>query len=220
MTSSTPTPPAYAATLFGDNLDKAIGYHELLATAGYERGFIGPREVPRLWDRHILNCAIVAEILHPDEHLVDVGSGAGLPGIPLAIARPDLQVDLVESLLKRSVFLTEVVDTLQLDNVRVIRGRAEDPEVIDTVGGADVATSRAVAPLATLVGYCMPLIHATGRIDALKGETAAAEISRDSAAITRLGGNTPTILRCGEHTIAEPATVVRITKNPRRTKKR
>ena len=141
-----PTPPAAAAAIFGDRLDLAVAYHLSLATDGSERGFIGPREVPRLWDRHILNCAVIGEAFPEGTSIADIGSGAGLPGIPLAIARPDLEIRLIEPLLKRSVYLREVKEALGLDNVTVIRGRAEEPQVRD-LGPVDVVTSRAVAPL-------------------------------------------------------------------------
>ena len=118
---------AIAERVFGPRLELAVQYHESLATAGVERGLIGPREVPRLWERHILNCAVVGELIDEGERVVDVGSGAGLPGIPLAIARPDLRVTLVEPLLRRTVYLAEFVDSHDLD-VLVVRGRAEQPE--------------------------------------------------------------------------------------------
>ena len=144
--SHTSDTPAVAARVFGDNLDKSVRYHDLLATTGSVRGFIGPREVPRLWDRHVLNCAIIGEAMPQDASVADIGSGAGLPGIPLALARPDLSITLIEPLLKRSTFLLEVVEELQLDNVTVVRGRAEEKAIKAEVGTVDVVTSRAVAP--------------------------------------------------------------------------
>ena len=101
-------------------------YAELLADAGVRRGLIGPREVPRLWERHLLNCAVLSEVIEQDVSVCDVGSGAGLPGIPLALARPDLQITLLEPLLRRTTFLEEVVELLGLPNVTVVRGRAEE----------------------------------------------------------------------------------------------
>ena len=202
--------PAAAARLFGDRLDMACAYRDLLATDGHTRGFIGPREVPRLWSRHLLNCAVTGELFSPDTTVVDIGSGAGLPGIPLAIARPDLHVTLVESLLKRTVFLGEVVDRLGLDNVTVVRGRAEDKEVVHAVGGADYATSRAVAPLGTLAVWSLPLVKKGGHVKAVKGESAAEEIARDGAQIKKAGGGKPTVVTVGEGIVAEPATVVDI----------
>ena len=131
------------------------GIAAALAGAGVERGLLGPREVDRLWDRHVLNCAVVGELLAPGERVADIGSGAGLPGIPLALARPDVVVFLIEPLLRRSDFLREVIDELGIE-CTVVRGRAEDRNVRDEVGAADVVVSRAVASLdklaAALVG--------------------------------------------------------------------
>jgi 16S rRNA (guanine527-N7)-methyltransferase len=154
-------PPVSAATIFGDRLDLARRYCTALATAGVERGLIGPREVPRLWDRHILNCAVLGELIAEGASVVDIGSGAGLPGIPLAIARPDLRITLVEPLLRRTVFLSEFIEAVGLD-VTVVRGRAEQSGVMKEAGGADVVTSRAVAPLGKLAQWSLPLSATTG----------------------------------------------------------
>ena len=181
-----PSVPRGAARVFGARLDLAEHYAALLATAGLERGLMGPREGPRLWDRHILNSAAAAGPLGIGEAIVDIGSGAGLPGIPLALARPDLRVTLVEPLLRRSAFLEEVVEALGLD-VRVVRGRAEDSKVIEVAGNADVVTSRAVAPLAKLAGWSAPLLRDGGRMIALKGASAEDEVARDRSALVRLG---------------------------------
>ena len=134
------------SVVFGSRLPLAQAYHDSLATDGSTRGFIGPREVPRLWDRHIINCAVVKQAIPEGATVIDVGSGAGLPGIPLAIARPDLHITLIEPLLKRYNYLNEVVEELGLDNVTVLRGRAEEGPIKKAVAGADVVTSRAVAP--------------------------------------------------------------------------
>src|SRR6516164_1927210 len=134
--------PVDATAIFGARLDIARRYAELLAGAGVERGLLGPREVDRLWDRHLLNSVAVQELLDPGDRVVDIGSGAGLPGLPLAIARPDLEVVLLEPLLRRSDFLREVVVELGLA-VEVVRGRAEEPWVREQIGGRDVAVSRA-----------------------------------------------------------------------------
>lgn len=174
--------------VFGPRLALAQAYHDSLATDGSTRGFIGPREVPRLWERHILNCAVVNEIIAKDASVVDVGSGAGLPGIPLAIARPDLHLTLVEPLLKRSTYLSEVVELLELDNVTVIRGRAEEGPVIKAVAGSDIVTSRAVAPLGKLVKWSLPLVRKGGEMIALKGSSVYQELERDAAEIKRAGG--------------------------------
>ncbi|WP_290279947.1 16S rRNA (guanine(527)-N(7))-methyltransferase RsmG [Corynebacterium faecale] len=202
-------PPA-AAELFGDNLDKAIAYHESLATDGSIRGFIGPREIPRLWDRHILNCGVIGEAMAEGITVADIGSGAGLPGIPLAIARPDLQIVLIEPLLKRSVYLDEVVEQLGLDNVTVIRGRAEEKVVRKQVGHVDVVTSRAVAPLGRLAGWSLPLVKVGGRMIAMKGASVDEEIERDAKAIRNAGGGDIKVYTVGETLLSEPTTLISI----------
>src|SRR5699024_7844912 len=179
--------------VFKDRLPLAEKYHDLLATDGSTRGFIGPREVPRLWDRHLINCAVITEVMDQGATVVDVGSGAGLPGIPVAIARPDLQITLIEPLLKRSVFLQEVVDALELDNVTVIRGRAEEGPVKKAVAGADIVTSRAVAPLGKLAKWSLPLVRRGGEMIAMKGESVHEELARDAADIKKAGGGKATV---------------------------
>ena len=176
------------SVVFGSRLPLAQAYHDSLATDGSTRGFIGPREVPRLWERHLINCAVVAEVMPQNATLIDVGSGAGLPGIPLAIARPDLKITLIEPLLKRSTYLNEVVDLLGLDNVTVIRGRAEEGPVKKAVQGADIVTSRAVAPLGKLAKWSLPLVRKGGEMIALKGSSVHEELERDAADIKRAGG--------------------------------
>ena len=152
------TPPPAAAPLFGTGLEAAVRYAQILAGAGVERGLLGPREADRLWDRHLLNSVALAELLSPGEQIADIGSGAGLPGIPLALARPDLRVTLIEPLLRRSDFLREVIEDLDLD-VTVVRGRAEDQTVRQVVGEADAVVSRAVASLDKLTKWSMPLLR-------------------------------------------------------------
>ena len=174
--------------VFKDRLPLAEKYHELLATDGSTRGFIGPREVPRLWERHLINCAVIGDVMDEGATVVDVGSGAGLSGIPLAIARPDLQITLIEPLLKRSVFLQEVIDKLELDNVTVIRGRAEEGPIKKAVAGADIVTSRAVAPLGKLAKWSLPLVRRGGEMIAMKGESVHEELARDAADIKKAGG--------------------------------
>ncbi|GIG01246.1 16S rRNA (guanine(527)-N(7))-methyltransferase RsmG [Catellatospora citrea] len=197
-----------AEALFGDRLDTATRYVALLATDGVVRGLIGPREAPRLWDRHLLNCAAVAELISPSATVVDVGSGAGLPGIVLAVARPDISVILVEPLARRTAFLEEAVAALGLTGqVTVVRGRAE--EQIGLLS-ADVVTARAVAPLDRLAGWCLPLASPGGRLLALKGMSAADEIVEHGDAVARLGGGTPVIHQCGVGLIDPPTTVVEI----------
>ncbi|MGE3286425.1 MAG: 16S rRNA (guanine(527)-N(7))-methyltransferase RsmG [Pseudonocardia sp.] len=205
-----------ASTVFGERLGLAQRYAEHLATTGVERGLIGPREAERIWDRHVLNCAVVAELVPDGARVVDIGSGAGLPGIPLALARPDLQIVLVEPLARRVEWLVEVLEDLDLD-VRVERGRAEEAAVRRRWEGADVATARAVAPLARLAGWALPLLRPEGTLLAVKGASAPAEVERDTAAVLRVGGRTPRVVRCGTGLVDPPSTVVVVEKQGRPT---
>ena len=202
-----PTPPLAAATVFGDRLSSARRYAELLAATGVEWGLLGPREVDRVWDRHLLNCGAVAELLEPGERVADIGSGAGLPGIPLAIAKPGLRVVLVESLLRRAEFLNMVVAELGLD-VEVIRGRAEDAAVREAVGGCDVVTSRAVASLDKLARWSLPLLRPGGRMLAIKGERADEELKEHRRVMDRLGATGARVMECGVSYLSPPARVV------------
>ncbi|MER8183298.1 16S rRNA (guanine(527)-N(7))-methyltransferase RsmG [Kitasatospora sp. NPDC094015] len=199
--------PAVAAEIFGDRFPVAERYTELLATAGVQRGLIGPREVPRLWDRHVLNCAVLAELLPAGATLCDVGSGAGLPGIPVAMARPDVSVTLLEPLLRRTTFLEEVVRLLGLENVTVVRGRAE--EMVGKLA-VDVVTARAVAPLDRLAGWGMPLLRPYGQMLALKGDTAEQELEESRSALTKLGAVGWSVLAVGEGTLETSTRVVRV----------
>jgi 16S rRNA (guanine527-N7)-methyltransferase len=201
-------PPFPAArSVFGDQLDVAVEYARLLGTDGVVRGLIGPRETERLWDRHLLNCAVLGDLVELGASVTDVGSGAGLPGIPLAIARPDLVVTLVEPLARRYDFLVEVVDALGLAaQVEVVRARAEEHTGVP----ADVVTARAVAPLDRLAGWCLPLARVGGRLLALKGASAAEEITVHAAAVARLGGGTPVVRQCGAGVVDPPTTVVEV----------
>jgi 16S rRNA (guanine527-N7)-methyltransferase len=199
-------PPA-AAVLFGAGLDGAERYAEILAGAGVERGVIGPREVDRLWDRHLLNSVAVAELLEPNERIADIGSGAGLPGIPLALARPDLRVTLIEPLLRRSDFLHQVVGELGVD-VAIVRGRAEDLAVRQQVGELDAVVSRAVASLDKLTKWSMPLLRTEGRMLAMKGERADDELAEHRRVMASLGAVGVRVVRCGEDYLNPPATVV------------
>lgn len=171
-------PPPAAELLFGDRLPLAERYVASLATVGVERGLIGPREVGRLWPRHLVNSALLARLpaaVLPDEATVyDVGSGAGLPGIPLALARPDLQIVLLEPLERRATYLAEILGTLGLPGVRVERSRAED--ALRSLASAQVVASRALAPLERLLSWCLPLTAPHGRVVALKGRTAQDEV--------------------------------------------
>lgn len=196
-----------AEKIFGDRLDLAKRYVQHLATSGIERGLLGPREVPRLWSRHVLNCAVIESVMERDVEVADVGSGAGLPGLCLAIARPDLKLTLIEPLERRCIWLSEVIDDLGLDNVTVMRGRAE--QMIDAVN-ARYVTARAVSALTNLAGLTIPLLHGQGELIAIKGRSAAEEIDKASKAIRKLGGKETEVLTVGEDFLAEPTTVVRI----------
>lgn len=202
------TTPAVAASVFGEHVDRAERLVALLREEGVKRGLIGPREVERLWDRHILNSAVLGDEVPRETRVVDVGSGAGLPGVPLAIARPDLDIVLLEPMARRVEWLEEVVEDLDLDGVTVVRGRAEEKAVRSRLDLADVVTARAVAPLARLAGWCLPLVHASGTLVALKGASAAEEIERDRAAVAKAGGGDPRIAQCGTTVLDTPTTVV------------
>jgi len=203
---------AAIANTFGERGDLADRYHAWLAEHATVRGLIGPRELPRLWDRHILNCAALADVIPDGATVADIGSGAGLPGIPLAIARPDVQVILIEPLLRRTSFLDEVVADLQLDNVTVIRGRAEEKVVRKAAGLVDVVTSRAVAPLGKLAGWSLPLVRPGGQMIAMKGCSAAEEIERDAKLIKKAKGRHPVIVEVGKDLLETPTYVVQIRK--------
>lgn len=224
-------PPASAAAVFGARLSLAHRYAELLATAGIERGLLGPREAPRIWTRHLLNCAAVADLLPDGARVVDVGSGAGLPGLVLAIRRPDLQVDLVESLRRRTDYLSEVVTELGLrDSVRVVHGRAEDPVVVAAVGNTSWVVARAVAALDRLAQWCLPLLQPGGVLLALKGENAKVELDEQYPRLRRLGATSARVIECGgpssegpasgEDSGSDPTIVVAIRRGDRRPETR
>jgi 16S rRNA (guanine527-N7)-methyltransferase len=196
-----------AKRVFGDHLDKATAFAQMLTEHGVERGLIGPREVERLWDRHLLNSAVIAELLPDGCRVVDVGSGAGLPGIPLAIARPDLSLTLLEPMARRVAWLDEVVETLGL-SVTVLRGRAEETSVVEELRDSDVVTARAVAPLERLARWCLPLLRPGGQLVALKGESALEEMERDAEAVRRAGGTRQRVVSCGAEVLEVPTTVV------------
>jgi len=199
--------PRAADALFGESTARAQRYAEILAGAGVERGLIGPREVDRLWGRHILNSVAVAELLESEDRVADIGSGAGLPGIPLALARPDLQLTLIEPLLRRSEFLREVADELGID-VTIVRGRAEEVSVRERVGEMDAVVSRAVASLDKLAKWSLPLLRPDGRMLAMKGERAEDEIREHRRVMTSLGAVDVRVMRCGADYLDPPATVV------------
>lgn len=200
-------PPPAARGIFGSVFPLAQRYANLLATEGIIRGLIGPREAGRLWDRHLLNCAVVAGLVPHPATLLDIGSGAGLPGIVLAMLLPDVQVTLLEPMARRVEFLDECRTSLGLRNVAVVRGRAE--EVCGQVC-ADVVTARAVAPLGRLAGLALPLVRPGGMVLALKGQRAAAEADAAGPVLRRLGVSDVAVLQAGVGKISPAATVVRL----------
>lgn len=199
--------PEVGEVVFGGEIAAARRFAELLAEQGVRRGVIGPREVERLWDRHLLNSAVLTELLPPNCRVVDVGSGAGLPGIPLAIARPDVSLTLLEPMARRVAWLREVVAELDL-SVEVVRGRAEEGPVQQRLAGQDVVTARAVAPMERLARWCLPLLRPQGQLLALKGATAQDELDRDAAAIEKAGGGAREVVSCGDRALEVPTTVV------------
>ncbi len=201
------SPPHIAVEIFGPRIDLAGRYAELLAGPGVQRGLLGPREVGRLWERHLLNSAAIAELLDSGEKVVDLGSGAGLPGIPLALARPDLRVTLIEPLLRRSNFLSEVVEALQLP-VDVVRGRAEEVRVRERVAGSDAVVSRAVAGLDKLTKWSLPLLRPGGQMLAIKGERAADEVREHRRVMISAGAADVRVVTCGAKDMSPYATVV------------
>ncbi len=204
-----------AETIFGDRLDLAKRYVEHLATSGTERGLIGPREIPRLWSRHVLNCAVIENQIAHGSHVADVGSGAGLPGLCLAIARSDLELTLIEPLERRVIWLQEVVDDLGLTNVTIMRTRAE---LAVGMVDADVVTARAVSAMTNLAGLTIPLLAGKGEVVAIKGRSAGEEIAKAAKVIRKLGGVSTSVVLVGEDLLEEPTTVVRIVVNkPQKT---
>ena len=198
---------AHAA--FGPRAQLAARYADLLTGPGIERGLLGPREGARVWQRHLLNSAVLADLLPAEGRVVDVGSGAGLPGLPIAIRVPGLQVDLVEPLQRRAEFLAEVVASLELgQQVRVVRGRAEDRNVRAEVGSANWVVARAVAPLDRLVRWCLPLLRPGGRLLALKGSTAQAEADRHRTDLQRIGVGDLRVVEMDAYWLDTPTWVV------------
>jgi 16S rRNA (guanine527-N7)-methyltransferase len=208
VSRETPSAPSVARRVFpSDRFDLAERYAELLATEGVVRGLIGPREAPRLWDRHLVNCALLADLIPGEATVCDIGSGAGLPGLVLAIARPDLRVTLVEPLLRRTTFLEEVAEELGLDGVEVVRARAE---ALHGERRFDVVTSRAVAPLDRLLGWSMPLVAPTGALVAMKGSSVTEEIETARAALTTWGCAEPEVHVLGAGVVEATTVALRV----------
>ena len=194
-----------AREIYGAKFPVINRYVDILRTTAVEWGLLGPREAERLWDRHVLNSAALSELIAADSAVADVGSGAGLPGIPLAIVRPDLRVTLIEPLLRRSTFLTQAVEELQIsDRVEVVRSRAEDHQQT-----YDVVVARALAPLDRLIGWCNPLRAPGGVILALKGSSVADELAAAGQQLEAAQLEAE-VLKVGAHSDVEPATVVRL----------
>jgi 16S rRNA (guanine527-N7)-methyltransferase len=203
----TPRTPPTAQRVFGDRTALAVEYARLLATDGVTRGLIGPREAARLWERHLLNCAVLSDLVAQGADVCDVGSGAGLPGLVLAIRRPDLQVTVLEPLLRRTTFLAEVVEELGLVNVEVVRARAEE---VHGRREFSVVASRAVAPLPRLVRWCLPLVRRRGEMLAMKGASAHDEVEAASDELRRWGVGGVQVVSLGRDVIDPQATVIRI----------
>lgn len=212
MTSSdfpvlTGTDLTAAQKIFSTELGLAQRYVEHLASSGIERGLLGPREVPRLWARHVLNCAVVQEAIDQESRVVDVGSGAGLPGLCLAISRPDLSLTLVEPLERRVIWLEEVVHDLGLKNVTIIRSRAE--QLAGTLD-ADYVTARAVSALSSLVDITLPILRGRGELLAIKGQSAEQEITKAQKKLDKYGVRQVAVLKLGVGILEQATTVVQV----------
>jgi 16S rRNA (guanine527-N7)-methyltransferase len=200
--------PQAAVTLFGGALPAAQRYADLLTGPGVARGLVGPAEAGRIWDRHLLNCAVVAELVPERCVVADLGSGAGLLGIVLALLRPEADIILVESMARRVAFLAECIAALDLARVRVVRGRAED---LAGEIAADIVTARAVAPLGKLAGWAVGLCRPGGTVLAIKGAGAEAEVAESRTLLRQLGVRDLAVLQVGRDKVDPPATVVRFT---------
>ncbi len=199
--------PEAAAEIFGARIDLARLFADHLATTGVEWGLLGPRELPRLWSRHILNCAVMAELLDDTDVVGDIGSGAGLPGIALAIARPKTRFVLVEAMERRVEWLQMVAADLQLENVRIVRARVEElvDEEIFTV-----ATARAVKSLPVLIEWCTPVLGPDGRLLAIKGQSYETEIKKAAKHIKRYRLSPPKVHTLGAESLEVPTTVLEL----------
>jgi 16S rRNA (guanine527-N7)-methyltransferase len=194
--------------VFGPALDLAERYAALLAGPAVEQGLIGPRETARLWDRHLMNCAAVAELVPPACSVIDLGSGAGLPGVVIAMLRPDAKVVLLEPMARRVAFLEECVRELGLANTSVCRGRAEE---MSGRLAADVVTARAVAPMDRLAGLALGLARPGGLVLAMKGAGAAEELARAAPVLRRLRARDVAVVHPGSGKVSPPPTVIRLT---------
>lgn len=208
MRMTAPPMPDVARAIFGGAAAQAERYAGLLAEVGVERGLIGPNEVPRIWERHLLNSAVVAELVPRGCSLLDLGSGAGLPGIVLALVLPDSEVILLEPTLRRAIFLEECVTELRLGNARVVRARAE--QMAGEVA-VDVVIARAVAPLDRLAAMAVGLLKPGGIVLAVKGAKASAEVHDAKEVLGRLGLKDAEVLAVGSGRVDPAATVVRLT---------
>lgn len=205
MTSNVEPEPDVAAELFGDRLPLARRYADALAEEGERRGLIGPLELPRLWTRHLLNCAIIAPLLRPGR-VGDIGSGAGLPGLVLSITRPDVSFVLIEPMERRVSWLDEQIASLGLTNVEVVRARAEDTKLELPL---DQATARAVSSLRKLLPVVAPLVRRSGELVLMKGANAEAEISAATKEIRKYRIHDVEVLTLGEGLLTETTRVVR-----------
>lgn len=207
-----PPAPTGAGRVFGDRLALAEQFIAILAESGVSHGLIGPREVPRLWERHVLNCAVIHSAIPVGARVIDVGSGAGLPGLALAIARPDLDLHLIEPMLRRTNWLSLAVAELELTNVTVHRGRAEQ---FWGVLSAPVVTARAVARLSELATWCLPLVLPGGSLLAIKGSSVKEEVEADRAVLRRLGAVDEVIESFGSGIVDQETTVLRVVQGNR-----
>ena len=199
--------PEEALKVYGEHIEKARKYFDLLVRDGDLLGLIGPRELPKLWSRHILNSAVVADLVEDGQLVADVGSGAGFPGIPMAILRPDVRFVLIEPMERRANWLAEVVvPELELKNVKVLRGRAEEAPLRNY----DVVTARAVSALPKLLRMLVPLTVQGGQVLAMKGSKAQDEIDESKSLTKKLKLDSFEIVTVGQNILSDPTTVVRV----------
>jgi 16S rRNA (guanine527-N7)-methyltransferase len=199
--------PKEAQEVYGEHIGQARQYFDLLVRDGDLLGLIGPREMPKLWSRHILNSAVVADLVEDGQVVADVGSGAGFPGIPMAIVRPNVKFVLIEPMERRANWLADVVvPTLGLENVKVLRGRAEEAPLRNY----DVTTARAVSALPKLLRMLVPLTAPGGQVLAMKGSKANDEIEESKSLAKKLKLDSFEIVTVGENLLVDPTTVVRV----------